>query len=415
MNKEHSPKERNVKLFKAQFDAFNFTTQFAAAVAGVQSGKTFLGAHWAGKKMMEFPTGNGIIVAPTYKILQAATMRKLFEVFPELQFCYKEQKGQIELPTGGIVYVRSADNPLGIEGITANWVWLDEGGMTSVLTWTVLRSRVSMTGGQVLITTTPYNMGWLYTDFYLNWKNGIDPNLSFFTWKSIENPFYPIEFYNAEKKRLIPQEFARRYMGEFQKMTGLVWDLPTEQIIEPLSKDIKTDARIMGVDWGYKNPAAMAVVYVRDNCFYIQDEWKLDERTTDEIIQVGNNLMREHRVTRTFPDPAEPDRIEEARRKGWPVYEADKDVFGGISHIQSLIREKRLFISNKCKATIDEFNSYHWLERKDETTPFKDEPEKFNDHLCDAIRYAIYSYGTSRREFGGATGPLKPYFVDLGL
>ncbi len=132
-------RERTVKLFTSQFEALNFTTQFCAAVAGVQSGKTFLGVHWTGKEIQEFPDKNGIIVAPTYKILQQATLKKFFDIFPELRRYYKEQKGEINLPTGGTVFVRSADSPLGIEGITAHWVWLDEGGMTSLLTWIVLR------------------------------------------------------------------------------------------------------------------------------------------------------------------------------------------------------------------------------------------------------------------------------------
>ena len=408
-------RERTVKFFGKQFDAFNFSTQFGAAVAGVQSGKTFLGAHWAGKKMMEFPTKNGIIVAPTYKILQSATMKKLFEVFPELRKNYKEMKGEITLPTGGTVFVRSADNPLGIEGITAHWVWLDEGGMTSVLTWTVLRSRVSMTGGQVLITTTPYNMGWLYKDFYVPFSTGMDNQLSFFSWRSVDNPYYSKEFYEAEKKRLSVEEFGRRYMGEFKKMSGLIWDLPDEQVIEPLDRSIKTELRIMGCDWGFRNPTALSVIYIRDKSFYIMDEWRKEEKTTDEIIQAGNNLIKEHRITRVFPDPAEPDRIEEAKRKGWPVYEASKDVMGGISLVQTLIREKRLFVSNKCKQTLDEMSMYHWVEVKDESKALKEEPEKFNDHLCDALRYAIYSYEPVRTIPAIATPPLKPYYVDMGL
>jgi hypothetical protein len=35
---------RKVKFFLEQYNAFNFTTQFGAAIAGVQSGKTFLGS-----------------------------------------------------------------------------------------------------------------------------------------------------------------------------------------------------------------------------------------------------------------------------------------------------------------------------------------------------------------------------------
>ena len=82
METQTQARERVVKFFAKQFDAFSFTTQFGAAVAGVQSGKTFWGAHWAGKKIAEFPDKNGIIVAPTYKILQAATIKKFFDVCP---------------------------------------------------------------------------------------------------------------------------------------------------------------------------------------------------------------------------------------------------------------------------------------------------------------------------------------------
>ncbi len=409
-------RDRTVRLFPTQFDAFNFITQFGAAVAGVQSGKTFLGAHWAGKKITEFPDKNGIIVAPTYKILQQATLKKFFDVFPELRVYYREQKGEINLPTGGTVFIRSADAPLGIEGITAHWVWLDEGGMTSVLTWTVLRSRVSMTGGQILITTTPYNMGWLYKDFFIPWRDKQDSSLSFFTWKSIDNPAFSKEFFEAEKRRLRPEEFSRRYEGKFEKMVGLVYDLPNELIIAPLSKETKTEARIMGIDWGFRNPAAIAVLYWKDSEWYVVDEWKSAEKTTAEIIQVANNKIKEHRITKVYPDPAEPDRIEECKRAGMTMLmETNKDIKGGVSFIQQLIREKRFKICNNCVETLDEVSMYHYPEGKEDKEKI-DEPEKFNDHLMDAMRYAIYSFTPPIKPYQiQQSSPVLPYYPEMGI
>ena len=414
MEAQPQQRERTVKFFPTQYDAFNFTTQFGAAVAGVQSGKTFLGAHWAGRKICEFPQGTGVIIAPTYKILQQATLKKFFDVFPELRKYYKEQKGEIALPTGGIVFVRSADAPLGIEGITANWIWIDEGGMCSVLTWTVVRSRVSMTGGQILITTTPYNMGWLYREFYQKWKDGTDKSLSFYSWRSIDNPYFTKEFYDAERIRLKPEEFARRYEGKFEKMTGLVWDLPQEQIIDPLDIQKKAEGRIIGVDWGYENPAAISVWYLYDKTWYKADEWKQAHRTTAEIIQVLKNKMTEHRATAIYPDPAEPDRLEECRREGLPIMETNKDVKGGISLIQQLIREKRVFIFNSCPETIEEWSMYHY-EEPDEDKESKDLPVKFNDHLCDADRYCIYSYQPFKMDMAQASTPVLPYYPELSI
>ncbi len=408
-------KKHTVEFFGAQYDAFNFTTQFAVACAGVQSGKTFLGAHWILKKMTEFPKANGIITAPTYKILQSATLKKLFEIAPQMMSWYKEQKGEIQLPTGGTIFIRSMDDPLKAEGITASYIWGDELGQSGIMAWTVLRSRVSMTQGQILITTTPYNMGWLYTDFFVPWKDKHDLNLSFYTWKSIDNPWYPQDYYDAEQKRLTPEEFARRYMGEFRKMSGLVWDLPSENVIEPINPIIKTDARIIGVDWGYKNPAAVVVIYLKDQKWYIVDEWKKKERTTPEIIQVIQNKFREHLVTRIYADPAEPDRIEECRRAGLPIFDTNKDVTGGLSYISQAIRENRFFVTKNCVDTLDEFSMYHWVEPDpDSHKPDKEEPEKEFDHLCDAIRYGIFSY-KPMKNLNKASAPVRDYYPDLGI
>ena len=407
-------KEKIVQMFPIQFDAFNFETQFCGTACGKQSGKTFMGSHWAGKKICEFPQGTGIIAAPTYKILNQATLRKFFEIFPQLKHYHKEQRGEIQLPTGGIVYIRSMDNPFGAEGITANWWWLDEGGLCSINSWNVLRGRVSLTGGQGLITTTAYNLLWFYIDFYLRWLNKLDNSLSFFTWRSIDNPYFSKEFYEAERKRLRPEEFARMYEGKFEKMVGLVWDLSSEQIIDPLPIITKAEARIIGVDWGFENPAAISVWYLYDNRWYKADEWKQSHRTTAEIIQVIQNKVMEHRVNRIYPDPAEPDRIEECRRANLPIMETNRDVKGGISYIQQLIREKRLFLFNNCKETIDEWSMYHYPEIV-EGKESKDLPEKFNDHLCDADRYAIYSYQPIKFQISQATEPIKPYYPDLGF
>ena len=397
--------------FPQQWEAYNFKTQFAAAVAGLQSGKTTLGAFWVLKKIQEFPDKPGIIVSPSYKVMEHATLAKLFDIMPPARGWYKEKKGEIHVPSGPIIYIRSADNPLMIEGISPSWWWLDEGGMTTRLTWTVLRGRVSFTGGQGLITTTPYNMGWLFQEFFQPWKDKQDEELSFFTWKSIDNPYFSKKFYEEEQKRLPPQEFARRYEGEFKKMVGLVWDLPPEAIIDPIpGLAQKAETRVIGVDWGFTNPAAVVVCYLYDGTWYIVDEWKRAGQTTSEIIQVIKNKVAEHRAQRVFADPAEPDRIEECKRSGIPIYEGNRDVLGGISFIQTLIFEGRFKVYKTCEKTLLELSMYHYAEPPENEREPREEPVKFNDHICDAIKYAVHTAGGSRFKFGGASELLKPYY-----
>jgi len=383
--------ERTIKLHPKQWEAFSFTKQFGAVICGVQAGKTFLGSVWAQKKINEFPTKNGAIIAPTYKLLQQSTLDRFFQLFPECRKYYKQQQGVIEFPTGAKVFIRSADEPLGLEGMTLHWAWLDEAGQMNRLAWVVIRSRVSITNGQVLITTTPYNMGWLYQEFYMPWKDKKDNDLDVFTWKSIESPYFPKEFYDKEKRRLSPQEFAKRYEGEFRKMEGLVYDLPTNQIV-PLKEIQNPEITIAGIDWGFRNPSTIAVLQLKDNVWNVVDEWYKTEKTTAEIIEQAKNFQKKYKINRFYADPHEPDRIEECRRAGMYILEGNDDVMNGISRVQQLIREKRFFVFSTCKNFIDEINFYHFVEQKDSNKNPKDEPEKTNDHLMDATRYILATY-----------------------
>jgi hypothetical protein len=106
------------------------------------------------------------IIGADHKILQQSTLDKFFHNFQMMRRFYKESKGEIELPTGGHVYCRIFDQSLGVEGITANWISLDECGQMPRLAWTISKSRVTMIGGQNFISTTPYALNWLYEEFY---------------------------------------------------------------------------------------------------------------------------------------------------------------------------------------------------------------------------------------------------------
>lgn len=404
-------KQVQIELFKQQWDAFNFKTQFGAAIGGVQSGKTFLGSVWAGHQINRFPDKDGIIAAPTYKILQQSTLVKFFTQFPQLKKYHKEQKGEIELPTGGKVFIRSTDQPFGMEGITAHWEWLDEAGQMSRMAWTVARSRVAMTGGQILLTTTPYALNWLYTDFFLPWQRGEDNQLSVFTWKSTDNPDFPKEYSDAERRRLSTEEFARRYEGVFTKMEGLVYDLPQEQIIEPKT-DIRVRDIILGLDFGFHAPAAGAVIKVStDNVFYVTDEYYQSDKTQDELEDDLRLLQGKTPFRQVYPDPAEPDRIAAMKKHGFYTKTVDKNVMLGIDKVRELIRKKQLLVFNTCRNFLDEINYYHYDPEKP-----KEEPVKERDHLMDALRYALYNYSKSSFiPMNVQQGGLAKHYPQLGI
>lgn len=392
--------QKTVELHQKQYEAFNFKTQYCAAISGIQGGKTFLGTYWSAKQIADMPDGGiGLIVAPTYKILDQSTLVKFFEEFPQYRKFYKEQKRTIILGNK-TVFIRSAEEPYSLEGITADWVWGDEAGAFSLLVWTILRSRTAIKRGKILFTTTPYNMGWLYRDFFLPWKNGTDKDLSVVTWASADSPYFPAEFAEKEKRRLRTEEYNRRYLGEFTRMEGLVYPLHQWHIIKPI-EGLRADITIGGIDWGWTNPAALAVIKYFDGKWYLVDEWYKTGKTTKEIVEAAINLQNKWGINRWYADSANPEKIVEASTgTGLYIipYDKGKDALqAGISYIQQELNEGRFFTYNTNKNALDEFESYHYPEADKVNQSNMDTPIPEDNHLMDCIRYAIHGYQPARK------------------
>jgi len=381
-----------INLFKEQAKAYLFKKPYGFVICGTKGGKTILGSLWSKKKIGEFPMGNGLIAAPTNKILQQATLDTFFRLFPEYLRYYKKQENIIDLSTGGKVYIRSTDEPLAIEGMNLDWAWLDECGMMSRIVWSIAKNKLAISKGQLLGTTNAYYLNWLWKEVWKRWETKEDPDIEVFNWKSTDNPFFPKDFAEKEKARLSPQEYARRYEGRFIKMEGLVWNLEEQHILKStpeLEKYLGYAERVIGgVDWGWASPAGILVAKVKDNKYYIVDEWKQVKRTTADIIQQSIEFTKKYAVQEWYPDPAEPDRIEEMKKAGLVPKDVNKSITLGIAKVGEKLKENKLFILDKCGELIDEISQYRYDVPKDDRE-FKELPIKANDHLCDSLRYLV--------------------------
>lgn len=390
---------KEVVLHPIQFDAYNSQRQFILAVAGVRGGKTFVGAVWAGNKIANCE-GDGLITAPDFQTLRDATLTTFFKIFPWYRKFYKEQKHVIEIPDstdengkvipGKKVYLRSLDDPFSPEGLTVTWAWGDEAGKYKSAAWDVLRSRVSLAKGQVFLTTTPYNLGWLYVDFYQPWEKNLDPDFDVYQWDSVDNPAFPREVWEAEQKRLSPAEFDRRYRGRFARMQGLVYSPSALCYVDSI--DPRADITIGGIDWGWSHHAAIIIIRIYQGRITVIDEWYETKKTTPEIIQAAITLQNKHGVNRWYADSANPEKIAEANHNtGLNVLAYEKtqgSINAGIDYIRGLMLDNRFFILRGLQNTKDEMDLYQYPEKP---SP-KDEPIAENNHLMDAMRYAIMGY-----------------------
>jgi len=138
-----------------------------------------------------------------------------------------------------------------------------------------------------------------------------------------------------------------------------------------------------GLDFGFNNPSAMVRVKDRDGVMLVDECLYQSHLTNTDLIEW---LKANHDPDiLIYADSAEPQRIEEIKKAGFRIISADKSVRDGIDRCKSV----KLQVTDHSGNLIKELQSYKWREKGGITM---DEPVKVNDHLMDAMRYAIYTH-----------------------
>lgn len=374
-----------MRLHPGQAVCFKTDARFVALVAGTGGGKTYCGPWWLAREITKHPQGIFGIGAPIYPMLSRVTVPALLNAYQgtSLEGEYKQASHEYHLPTGGIIYCWSTDNPDHIEGGQYDAIWLDEAGQMKAWTWTVIQARLGFKQGRCLMTTTPYGLNWLHRDIY-NRAKAQDPDYFVSQFTSLGNPAYPRAEFERARATMDERIFAMRYLGEFRKLSGLVWPEFDQWVCQPeeLQEAIQKaqDAPgstqwVGGIDWGYNNPfAALSGFVDADDVLWVTAE-RHETRT----------LLAEHaaaldKQTMYYADPSGLQQIEELRNMGIIVQPANNAVAAGIAAVAERGRTGRLRVSPTCRNLISEAETYHYKEDSD--MPVKEE-----DHCADACRY----------------------------
>lgn len=238
--------------------------------------------------------------------------------------------------------------------------------------------------GSALFISTPKGFNHFYELFMMEKK---DPSYKSFHFTTFDNPHVPPE--EIERERLSKPEnaFAQEYMADFRKTEGLVYKEFDRQrhVFSSMGEIPDIVEKFAGLDFGYTNPTAMIEVWKdKDGSFWVVSEWYKTGKTNTEIVEYAKTMD----VNLWYPDPAEPDRIEEMRRGGLAVREVNKDITKGIDTVRTLFKNGRLQIHISCVNLIDELEQYVYKEKKTLDEP--EVPMKEHDHALDALRYALF-------------------------
>jgi phage terminase large subunit len=150
---------------------------------------------------------------------------------------------------------------------------------------------------------------------------------------------------------------------------------------------------IYGLDFGYTAPCAMVKVELYDESIYVEEMLYRSGLTVTELAAWLKTLNLGR--AEIYADAAEPKSIEEIYRYGMNIKPADKDVWAGILKVKSM----PLHIVADSENLKAELNGYKW--KKDKADNLVEEPVKMNDHLLDAMRYAVFTKLTAPKRFSG--------------
>ena len=205
---------------------------------------------------------------------------------------------------------------------------------------------------------------------------------------------------NLKKATPAGMWYNRRIKGLWVAAEGVIYENFYKEIhtIEPMR--ISDDwRRIRSIDFGFKNPfACLWGAIDNDGRIYIYHEYKKSETLIkDHAYYIKNfiELNKDKKPINYDVTVADHDAQERAEYEALDVYTraANKDVNVGLQKVSERLivqpdGKPRLMIFNNCKELVKELQAYVW-EPKKEGKPYKEQPLKVNDHLCDCLRMLV--------------------------
>lgn len=203
-------------LHEPQLQVWNSDARFIVLAAGRRWGKTRIGVLMCIRSALQ--GGRAWWVAPTYSIAMEGwmTLRHFASQMPGAVVNISEKS--VELPSGGLVQVRSADRPQRLRGAGLDFLVLDEAAFVNDEVWhEALRPALADRQGGALFISTPKGYNWFYdlfnrTDELDRWES--------FQFPTSTNPFIPTEELEEARLEVGSHVFSQEFQAEFVELGG---------------------------------------------------------------------------------------------------------------------------------------------------------------------------------------------------
>ena len=422
------------EAFSKQSPVLMAKERFLGAFAGKRGGKTEVGALWGIKEQEEKPNFKhngidpflGVIVAPTNDMLTRLSWKKFTSYAKPCGFIKKELKSPFKLiewhdskdQSESLIYGISGDRPERIEGIKANWIWIDEVFQIKEQLFLECLARVSDSQGRILCTGSlgvqfiNPKQHWAYKYF----KEQIDEQFKCFEWGTSDNPHYPREELERNKALLDKQTF--------RAMFEICWDVVPKNAVysefsdENIIKDLRYRPELPTyccVDWGWAHPMACGIFQIDQygNVFMIDEivQSKLKLEKLAEWIKTRGYNIQEYICDIAGNQEREQTGISNIRwfKDNHNIHFKFRTstILEGVALVRSYVcnanGQRRFFVSSKCLETIDGMKRYKYNEK--DGILLNENPIKEDDDAVDMVRY-FFMYKLDKK-YAGLN--LKPF------
>jgi len=420
-----------IVLHPGQRRAWDSAKRFVTVLAGTQGGKTTFGPIWLLQEIMKRGPGDYMIVTPTFPLLELKALPTFLNMFkeklklgeyvgnPVRKFTFSRRGSKRlfgkETNEDTIVFFGHASDPESLESATAKAAWLDEAGQKKFRlgSFEAILRRLSIHMGRMLITTTPYDLGWIKQKLYDPWEAAKcdHPEIDIIRFDSTANPAFPKKEFERARRDLPLWKFNMFYRAMFSRPAGLIYDCFDPKLHKVPRFTIPPNwHRFLGLDFGGINTSGIFLAEDPiSKILYAYREYRPYKHGGG-----STKTARQHVEAILAGEPKIPYAVggagseqqwrEEFRAAGLPVLEPDvmdstttarntSSVEVGISRVYAAISRGELVFIDDLEGILDELQAYSRKldERGDPTDEIED---KSCYHGLDALRYVV---GHNRR------------------
>jgi len=204
-----------------------------------------------------------------------------------------------------------------------------------------------------------------------------------------------IKIHSTYKDNPFLSEIQKNVIESYKDADQMLWQVfglglrgvSEEQIYShwKITDNIPEGEVVYGLDFGFRVPTALVKVTLAENCIYAEEILYQQNLTTGNLLTILPTLAIRY-YDEIFADAAEPKTIQEIYQSGFNIKAADKEVYAGIMKVKA----QPLYIHSNSVNLLNEIKKYRWKSDANGKVIDK-QPIKLNDHILDALRYAVYS------------------------